>query len=210
MRQAKPFSISQRQVWEAYKRVKANRGGAGVDGQMLEQFEQQLGDNVYKLRNRMASGSYMPLAVKRVEIPKGDGRVRPLGIPTVTDRVAQMVVKQVLVPEMERVFHADSYGYRGFAVSRPPPLTVVAVPLCSSCPSMPSNSTVARMGSSAELFTTLRINSVPSSFAVTETSSAGTAVPNEGSRDRFRLRIQHQTSGANRRASSAFDTPCSR
>ena len=112
MRQAKPFPISKRQVWEAYKRVKANRGAAGVDGQTLEQFEQQLGDNLYKLWNRMASGSYMPQAVKRVEIPKGDGRVRPLGIPTVADRVAQMVVKQVLEPEMERVFHADSYGYR--------------------------------------------------------------------------------------------------
>ena len=112
MRQAKPFPISKRQVWEAYKRVKANRGAAGVDGQTLEKFEQKLGDNLYKLWNRMASGSYMPQAVKRVEIPKGDGRVRPLGIPTVADRVAQMVVKQVLEPEMERVFHADSYGYR--------------------------------------------------------------------------------------------------
>ena len=79
MRQAKPFPISKRQVWEAYKRVKANRGAAGVDGQTLEQFEQQLGDNLYKLWNRMASGSYMPQAVKRVEIPKGDGRVRRWG-----------------------------------------------------------------------------------------------------------------------------------
>ena len=112
MKQAKPFPIAKRQVWEAYKRVKANQGGAGVDGQTLEQFEQKLGDNLYKLWNRMASGSYMPPAVKRVEIPKADGRVRPLGIPTVADRVAQMVVKQVLEPEVERVFHPDSYGYR--------------------------------------------------------------------------------------------------
>ena len=112
MRQAKPFPISKRQVWEAYRRVKANQGGAGVDGQTLEEFEQKLGDNLYKLWNRMASGSYMPPAVKRVEIPKGDGRVRPLGIPTVADRIAQMVVKQVLEPELERVFHPDSYGYR--------------------------------------------------------------------------------------------------
>ena len=112
MRQAKPFPISKRQVWEAYRRVKANQGGAGVDGQTLERFEQKLGDNLYKLWNRMASGSYMPPPVKRVEIPKGDGRVRPLGIPTVADRIAQMLVKQVLEPEMERVFHPDSYGYR--------------------------------------------------------------------------------------------------
>ena len=83
-----------------------------MDGQTIERFEQHLGDNLYKLWNRMASGSYMPPPVKRVEIPKGDGRVRPLGIPTVADRVAQMVVKRVLEPEMERQFHPDSYGYR--------------------------------------------------------------------------------------------------
>ncbi len=112
MSQAKPFPIAKRQVWEAYQRVKANQGGAGVDGQTIERFEQQLGDNLYKLWNRMASGSYMPPPVKRVEIPKGDGRVRPLGIPTIADRVAQMVVKRVLEPEMERQFHPDSYGYR--------------------------------------------------------------------------------------------------
>ena len=111
MSQAKPFPIAKRQVWEAYQRVKANQGGAGVDGQTIERFEQHLGDNLYKLWNRMASGSYMPPPVKRVEIPKGDGRVRPLGIPTVADRVAQMVVKRVLEPEMERQFHPDSYGY---------------------------------------------------------------------------------------------------
>jgi RNA-directed DNA polymerase len=110
--QTKPFSISKGQVWEAYKRVKANQGSAGIDGQTLKEFDQGLSDNLYKLWNRMASGSYMPVAVKRVEIPKASGGVRPLGIPTVTDRIAQMVVKQWLEPELERYFHSDSYGYR--------------------------------------------------------------------------------------------------
>ncbi len=112
MTQAKPFPVTKRQVWEAYKRVKANKGGAGVDGQTLEDFERDVGDNLYKLWNRMASGSYMPPAVKRVEIPKEGGGVRPLGVPTVADRVAQMVVKQALEPELEGHFHPDSYGYR--------------------------------------------------------------------------------------------------
>ena len=83
-----------------------------MDGRTLEEFERDLGGNPYVLWNRRASGSYMPAPVKRVEIPKGDGRFRPLGIPTVADRVAQMVVKQVLGPVLERVFHPDSYGYR--------------------------------------------------------------------------------------------------
>ncbi len=112
MTPAKPFPVTKRQVWEAYKRVKANKGGAGVDGQTLEDFERNVGDNLYKLWNRMASGSYMPPPVKRVEIPKEGGGIRPLGVPTVADRVAQMVVKQVLEPELERHFHPDSYGYR--------------------------------------------------------------------------------------------------
>lgn len=112
MNQAKPFPITKLQVWEAYKRVKANKGGAGVDGQTLQLFEEDLGNNLYKLWNRMASGSYMPPPVRRVEIPKANGGVRPLGIPTVADRVAQMVVKQTLEPELERHFHPDSYGYR--------------------------------------------------------------------------------------------------
>ncbi len=112
MTQAKPFPITKRQVWEAYKRVKANQGGAGVDGQTLQAFEGELENNLYKLWNRLASGSYMPPPVKRVEIPKADGGVRPLGIPTVADRIAQMVVKQVLEPELEEIFHPDSYGYR--------------------------------------------------------------------------------------------------
>ncbi|MGB5275760.1 MAG: group II intron reverse transcriptase/maturase [Gammaproteobacteria bacterium] len=112
LKQAKPFCITKRQVWEAYKRVKANKGAAGVDGQTIEAFEEDLKDNLYKLWNRLASGSYFPSPVLRVEIPKGDGRMRPLGIPTVADRVAQMVAKQFLEPELEQHFHPDSYGYR--------------------------------------------------------------------------------------------------
>jgi|APFre7841882630_1041343.scaffolds.fasta_scaffold04161_6 RNA-directed DNA polymerase len=109
---AKSFPVTKRQVWEAYKRVKANRGAAGVDGQTIEQFEEHLSNNLYKLWNRLASGSYMPQAVRRVEIPKSDGGVRPLGIPTVADRVAQTVVKDYLEPSLELHFHEDSYGYR--------------------------------------------------------------------------------------------------
>jgi RNA-directed DNA polymerase len=109
--QAKPFPITKRQVWEAYKRVKANQGGAGVDGQSLAEFAEDLENNLYKLWNRLASGSYMPPPVKRVEIPKVGG-VRPLGIPTVADRIAQTVLKQALEPELEEHFHPDSYGYR--------------------------------------------------------------------------------------------------
>ena len=79
--QAKPFCITKRQVWEAYKRVKANQGAAGVDGQSIEAFEEDLEGNLYKLWNRLASGSYFPPPVLRVEIPKGDGRMRPLEFP---------------------------------------------------------------------------------------------------------------------------------
>jgi group II intron reverse transcriptase/maturase len=112
LEQAKPFCITKREVWEAYKRVKANKGAAGVDGQTIEAFEEDLEGNLYKLWNRLASGSYFPSPVLRVEIPKGGGRMRPLGIPTVADRVAQMVAKQFLEPELEKYFHPDSYGYR--------------------------------------------------------------------------------------------------
>lgn len=112
MEQTKPFSISKHQVWEAWLKVKANQGAAGVDGQSIEEFEANLSDNLYKLWNRMASGSYFPSPVLRVEIPKDDGRTRPLGIPTVADRIAQMVVKNQLEPELEKHFHPDSYGYR--------------------------------------------------------------------------------------------------
>lgn len=112
LKQAKPFNITKRRVWEAYKRVKANKGAAGVDRQTIGVFDSDLKNNLYKLWNRLASGSYFPSAVMRVEIPKDDGRMRPLGIPTVTDRIAQMVVKQLIEPELEKHFHPDSYGYR--------------------------------------------------------------------------------------------------
>lgn len=114
MDQAKPFCIAKREVWEAYKRVKANRGSAGVDGQSIEEFEEDLSNNLFRIWNRMASGSYFPPPVRRVEIPKGRGStgMRPLGIPTVSDRIAQMVVKRTLEPILEPVFHEDSYGYR--------------------------------------------------------------------------------------------------
>jgi len=109
---AKPFDIPKREVWEAYKKVRANQGAAGVDGQSIAAFEADLEDNLYKLWNRLASGSYFPPPVKRVDIPKGDGKTRPLGIPTVADRIAQMVVKRYLEPLVEPCFHEDSYGYR--------------------------------------------------------------------------------------------------
>jgi len=109
---AKRFGISKREVWMAYKQVKANRGAAGVDGQTIAEFDEDLSNNLYQLWNRLASGSYMPSPVRRVDIPKGDGGTRPLGIPTVSDRIAQMVVKRYLEPVLEPVFHDDSYGYR--------------------------------------------------------------------------------------------------
>ena len=86
MDKAKPFCIAKREVFEAYKRVKANQGAAGVDGQSIEEFEKDLGNNLYRIWNRMSSGSYFPPPVLRVDIPKGDGRTRPLGIPTVTSQ----------------------------------------------------------------------------------------------------------------------------
>jgi len=110
--EAKPYNIPKQLVWEAYRRVKANRGAAGVDGESLTAFEKDLKDNLYKVWNRMSSGSYFPPPVRLVEIPKDNGGMRPLGIPTVADRVAQTVVKMVLEPFVEPVFHEDSYGYR--------------------------------------------------------------------------------------------------
>ena len=112
MAEAKSFDVTKREVWEAYKRVKANRGAAGVDGITITEFDQDLSKNLYRIWNRMASGSYFPPPVKRVDIPKGDGKTRPLGIPTVSDRIAQMVVQKRLEPLLEPVFHKDSYGYR--------------------------------------------------------------------------------------------------
>lgn len=112
LKETKSFEITKRQVYEAYKRVKLNKGGAGIDGESIKGFEEDLSNNLYKIWNRLASGSYFPPPVRRVEIPKGDGRMRPLGIPTVGDRIAQMVVKEALEPELEPYFHKDSYGYR--------------------------------------------------------------------------------------------------
>jgi RNA-directed DNA polymerase len=112
MADAKPYTISKQVVWEAYLKVKANKGAAGVDGQSIEAFETDLKNNLYKIWNRLSSGSYFPPPVRLVEIPKATGGLRPLGIPTVADRVAQMVVKMHLEPIVEPCFHDDSYGYR--------------------------------------------------------------------------------------------------
>lgn len=106
------YEISKQIVWEAYERVKENKGAAGVDNRSLTDFEKDLKDNLYKIWNRMSSGSYMPPPVRMVEIPKSDGKIRRLGIPTVADRVAQMVAKLYFEPLIEPYFHEDSYGYR--------------------------------------------------------------------------------------------------
>jgi retron-type reverse transcriptase len=109
----KPFDISKRLVWEAYERVKANQGAAGVDGLTVEDFEADLRRNLYKIWNRMSSGSYFPPPVKAVEIPKPHGGgTRVLGVPTVADRIAQTVVALALGARTESIFHDDSYGYR--------------------------------------------------------------------------------------------------
>ena len=99
-------------VWQAYKEVKANKGGAGVDSVSMEEFDAGRDKHLYKLWNRMASGSYSPPPVKEVEIPKKDGKVRKLGIPTINDRVGQMVIKDYLEPRFEKIFSPHSYGYR--------------------------------------------------------------------------------------------------
>ena len=111
--QDKPFDISKWVVWEAYQRVKANKGAAGVDDESIAEFEQERDRNLYRIWNRMSSGSYFPPPVKAVEIPKAGGKgVRVLGVPTVADRVAQTAVRMYLEPKVEPVFHPDSYGYR--------------------------------------------------------------------------------------------------
>lgn len=109
---AKPFDISKRVVWDAWEKVKANKGAAGVDGESIEQFEENLKGNLYKLWNRLSSGSYFPPPVRAVDIPKKAGGVRTLGVPAVSDRIAQTVVRSYLEPEVEPLFHPDSYGYR--------------------------------------------------------------------------------------------------
>jgi len=108
----KSYEISKHVVMEAFQRVKANKGAAGVDDESLEEFEANLKDNLYKIWNRMSSGSYLPPPVKAVEIPKKTGGKRVLGVPTVADRVAQMVAKLYFEPLVEPLFHPDSYGYR--------------------------------------------------------------------------------------------------
>lgn len=112
MNSARPFEIPKRLVWQAYRQVKAKGGAAGVDGESLPEFDQNLKGNLYKIWNRMSSGSYFPPPVKGVSIPKKSGGTRLLGVPTVSDRVAQTVVKLFLDPLLEPVFHEDSYGYR--------------------------------------------------------------------------------------------------
>ncbi|MGH9092851.1 MAG: reverse transcriptase domain-containing protein, partial [Acidimicrobiales bacterium] len=109
---AKPFDISKWVVLRAYQRVKSNDGAAGVDGESIEEFEKDLKGNLYKLWNRLSSGSYFPPPVRAVEIPKKSGGKRTLGVPTVSDRIAQTVVKMYLEPQVEPLFHDDSYGYR--------------------------------------------------------------------------------------------------
>jgi RNA-directed DNA polymerase len=109
----KSFEISKWEVWEAYEKVKANKGAPGVDGRSIEDFEKDLKSNLYRIWNRMSSGSYFPPPVKAVEIPKPHGGgVRILGVPTVADRIAQTVVARRLDAKVELIFHQDSYGYR--------------------------------------------------------------------------------------------------
>ena len=110
--EGKPFKILKQLVWEAYQQVKANKGAAGVDGQSIEDFESDLKNNLYKIWNRMSSGTYFPPPVRAVEIPKASGGTRILGVPTVADRVAQTVAALALQPRTESIFHRDSYGYR--------------------------------------------------------------------------------------------------
>ena len=109
---AKPFDISKSEVWEAWVKVKGNKGASGVDGVSIEAFEKDLKNNLYKVWNRMASGTYFPPDVKAVAIPKARGGTRILGVPTVADRVAQTVVAAHLMERVEPLFHPDSYGYR--------------------------------------------------------------------------------------------------
>jgi RNA-directed DNA polymerase len=108
----KSFAISKWAVWDAYRKVKANKGAPGVDDESIEEFEEDLQGNLYKLWNRLSSGSYFPPPVRAVEIPKKDGFSRVLGVPTVADRIAQTVVAGYLEPLVEPIFHPDSYGYR--------------------------------------------------------------------------------------------------
>nr|WP_245248659.1 reverse transcriptase domain-containing protein [Yokenella regensburgei] len=111
MSQSKLFALSRQAVWSAYKKVKANKGSAGVDGQSIEDFDKNLVGNLYKLWNRMSSAAICRQRFGVLRYPKRRG-TRPLGIPTFSDRIAQMVVKDMLEPVLEPLFHDDSYGYR--------------------------------------------------------------------------------------------------
>ena len=109
----KPFEISRRAVWEAWEKVRANKGAPGVDGESVADFEKDLKGNLYKIWNRMSSGTYFPPPVMAVEIPKPhSGGTRVLGVPCVADRIAQTVAAARLEKAVEPVFHPDSYGYR--------------------------------------------------------------------------------------------------
>jgi len=112
MNSAKAFIIPKALIWDAYQDVKKCKGGPGADGQTMEEFEGNLKNNLYRIWNRMSSGSYLPPPVLWVEIPKSDGGIRQLGIPTISDRIAQAAVKRYLEPKVEPFFHDDSYGYR--------------------------------------------------------------------------------------------------
>jgi RNA-directed DNA polymerase len=112
VKSTKSFEISKHVVMDAYRRVKARRGAAGIDNESIEMFDEDLNGNLYRIWNRMSSGSYFPPAVKQVEIEKKNGGTRVLGVPTVSDRVAQMVVKLYVEPQLDALFHPDSYGYR--------------------------------------------------------------------------------------------------
>ena len=110
--ETKSIPISRQMVWAAYQKVRSNKGSAGVDSISMEEFDANRSKHLYKLWNRMASGSYFPPPVKEVEIPKKDGSVRKLGVPTISDRVGQMVVKMFIEPRLEAEFSPNSYGYR--------------------------------------------------------------------------------------------------
>jgi len=109
---ARPLPITGKMVQDAFKKVRANQGGAGIDRVSLTQFEEKHSENLYKIWNRLSSGSYFPPAVREHEIRKDNGKTRKLGIPTVGDRIAQQVIKDYLEPRLEAVFHDNSYGYR--------------------------------------------------------------------------------------------------
>jgi group II intron reverse transcriptase/maturase len=110
--ETKVIPISRSMIWEAYKKVRANKGSAGVDSLSMEEYDVKRSKHLYKLWNRMSSGSYFPPAVKEVEIPKKDGKVRKLGIPTISDRVSQQAIKMYIEPRLEEIFSTNSYGYR--------------------------------------------------------------------------------------------------